>query len=95
MFIQNALNPKEGSVWRLSHARSGTETIGKFEHKYSKGILTCRSNGNSTTSFDVQKYSPSLSRGFQISYRIVLLAGMLKYYGEIQEVHSQLFNSEI
>jgi hypothetical protein len=95
MFIQDALNPKEGSVWRLSQARGGSETIGRFEHKYFKGKLTCRSNGNSTCTFDIQRYSPDLKKGLRVSYHVALLAGMLKYYGEIQEVHSQLFNSEI
>lgn len=93
MFIQDALNPKEGSVWRLSHVRNGSAVLGSLRHTYTKGKLTC--SGRARQNFNIESYSPHLPKGFQVSYHIVLLAGMLKYYGEIQEVHSQLFNSEI
>lgn len=93
MFIQDALNPKEGSVWRLSRVRNGSAVLGSLRHTYYNRRLTTSSGGRQD--FDIQNYSPDLTKGFRVSYRIVLLAGMLKYYGEIQEVHSQLFNSEI
>lgn len=93
MFIQDALRPKEGSVWRLSRVRNGSAVLGSLRHIYINGKLT--SSGRVRQDFDIQSYSPDLPKGFRASYRIVLLAGMLKYYGEIQEVHSQLLNSEI